>query len=87
MADLNPVSQDLRVRDQDLGKFAQYVKAWAKPVPIRNAIKIESQVAKLLEALGDSHKAVGHKPVRIARKTASWWNEEGKKKHLEFAES
>ncbi|EPQ62671.1 putative secreted effector protein [Blumeria graminis f. sp. tritici 96224] len=85
--DLTGVSQDLRVRDQDLLKFVQYVKAWVKPGPIRNVKDIELKVSNLLEALKDARRAVGQKPVRIARRSVPWWNEECKLKHLKFRES
>ena len=85
--DLTRVSQDLQVCNQDLLKFFQYVKAWVKPGPIRNVKEIELKVSNLLEALKDVRRAVGQKPVRIAGRSAPWWNEECKLKHPEFRES
>ncbi|KAI0992584.1 hypothetical protein K3495_g15601, partial [Podosphaera aphanis] len=85
--DLSSISQELRLRDQDLEKFTQFVRAWARPGPVSNASDIESQVASLMEALGDARKAVGRRPTRISGKTAPWWNDECKRKHREYKEA
>ncbi len=81
------ISQELRLRDQDLAKFAQYIRAWVKPGPMSSIRDIESQVSSLMEALGDARKAVGRKPTRVCGNSAPWWNEECKLKHREYKEA
>lgn len=85
--DISKVTQELRIRDQDLEKFAQYVKAWVKPGPINSVSDIETQVASLLKALGDARRAVGQKPSRARGRTAPWWNEECRLKYSAFIEA
>ena len=85
--DMSRISQELRLRDQDLAKFAQYVKSWVRPGPLNSVSDIECQLSSLMEALGDARKAVGYKPARARGSTAPWWNEDCKLKHREYHEA
>ena len=87
VSDTSGITPELRVRDQDLEKFSQFVKAWAKPGPVNNATDIENQVSDLVEVLQDAVKAVGRKPVKACGRSAPWWNEECRTRSQEFRRS
>ena len=84
---ISGISQELQLRDQDLAKFAQYVKAWVRPGPLNSVSDFEYHLSSLMEALGDARKVVGHKPTRARGSTAPWWNEDCKLKHGEYYEN
>lgn len=72
------------MRDQDIEKFSQFVKAWVKPGLIINSRDIENQISDLVEAMQDTIKAVGRNPTKACGRAAQWCNEECRTRDQEY---
>lgn len=81
---LSKSDRHLRVSDEDLHLFSQYVRTWNRVSPINSVIEIEGLVADLLEALTDAIKAVGKLASEPRGRSAPWWDEECKIKYCQY---